>query len=366
MPIAPVVRRPLAALLALAALALPGCAKKTTAVDPSYTRPEGVATGASKLVVYPDLATFQLVFLDFAPPGPDPNDQFVGAIAARIDVQGSVHGMVSDQTSANGYQVLRSEAGGGLRELKDYLLAPSVKYLDSGWESYTFDDPDPTRVSPTTYVARGAVNGAIGDGSPVTNPGAIGDSLVADLPVRLYPSNAIVDSAFTLEWDPVPGAVGYWLQVYQYRSDLRNFDEQLLSGVPAPLYIGKSKDIYVAYLPGSVTRYKLGDPATILTRKLTHFGDVYLARVAAVDANGRMIAFSYGDANILSANLGYVVYPLGAKIVEPGQFPSPELRALPVPGDSPLRGRLHVTERAAARVAASNAAMVAARGTRRD
>ena len=364
MRIAPVLRRLPAALLALAALAFTGCAKKATAVDPSYTRPEGVSGSGAKLVVYPDLATYEAVFLDLAPAGPDTGDIFVGIEASRVGPEGTVHGMVFDQTAANGYQVLRSEAGGGLRELKDFLLPAQTKYLDTGWECYPFDDPDPARVSPTTYVARGALDGQIGANAPVTNVGAIGDSLMADLPLSFYPALATIDSAFTLEWDPVPGAAGYWFQVYQFRSDLRSFGEVLLSGVPAPIYVGKEKDIYLAYLPASVTRYKIGDPATILTRKLTHFGEVYFARVSAVDANGRLIAFSYGDIGVLPVDLGYVIFPFGAIIVEPGMFPpSSQLRALPLPEGSPLRGRLQIGGQAVARLNAANTAL---RGTRRN
>ncbi len=354
------------ALIALAA-GLAGCAKKTTAVDPSQTSLEGDPNGTAKLIVYPDLETFALRFLDFAPPGPGPEDQLASTDLGRAGVQGTYHGVIVDQSIAESFQVFRSEDGGGLRELKDFPVPPSTRLLDTGTALYAFDDPDPSRPTPAIYQARGTTaDGRTSANAPVTNLASIGDSLIANLDCEIVPTGILIDTAFTVRWTPVAGAAGYWLQVFQYRSDLRTFEEQFLSTVPAPLFVGKSRDFYLAYIPAGTNQHTLFQPgATVYARRAPRFGQSYFVRLSAVDANNRMIAFSYGDLGVLSVDLGYLVYPLGALVVVPGPIAGPQRVTLPAPGGLPV-SVLHIPGGSARAIAERNAAMVAARSGRAE
>jgi hypothetical protein len=97
------------------------------------------------------------------------------------------------------------------------------------------------------------------------------------------------DSLFTLRWDAVPGAANYVLHVFQPQSDARAPDV-LASAIPGPLTIGKTRDQFLVLLPGTVTQYRLGDPGGIvLARGKTFMGQAYLARMSALDAQGRVI-----------------------------------------------------------------------------
>jgi hypothetical protein len=327
----------LAALIAIAVLS--GCSKKITAVDASRTTIEGQPGTQAQLVVYPNLASFVLVFEDFAPSGPGPEDAFVDLVWGRDGEEGTIRGLIADRSAADAFEIFRSESNGGLRSIKDYPVQPATRYFDTSSSLYTFLDDDPARPSPASYQARGLMPGvAASENSPLTNTATTGDTIVADLPLTVLAPNAFVDSAWTTRWTAVPGAAGYWFQVYQFRSDLRTFEEQFLSTVPAPVYVGKSRDLYLAYLPASVTQYRIGETTgQIFTRKLTHYGQAYFMRVSAVDANGRLIAFSYGDAGLLPVDNGYLIYPLGAAFVVPGSIAGAQRRSIPVPPGLPLR-----------------------------
>lgn len=326
-------RRPLALaamMFALGALALTGCSKKLTTVDSGYTTPEGTPTANAKLVVYPDKATQRLYYLDLPPPGPDATDPLDRVQTYRNGTDQTAHGVILDGTAANGYQVLRVENGGGLRVLKDFTSWPVQRWLDTGWELYSFDDNDSTRALPAQYEGRGMVSGVVSGSSPITGISTITDTSVTDIHVSiifgnrgLIPPEPYIDSLFTLQWTPVNGAAAYILDVYQLRGDLRSEDERALSGVPAPLFFGRTKDIYIQLLPPTVTRYKLGDAVgTTLTRTQTFYGRVYSARVTALDAQGKMIGFSSGDLRLGPGGDGeYSIYPLGSIEVSPSIIP---------------------------------------------
>ena len=325
-------RRPLALaamVLALGALALTGCSKKLTTVDSGYTTPEGTPTANARLVVYPDKTNERSYYLDLPPPGPDPNDPLDRVQVYRYGTDQTAHGVILDGTAANGYQVLRVENGGGLRVLKDFTSG----CCSAGSTRAGSSTPSTTTTSSAQRAAsvqRGVVSGVISGSSPITGISTITDTSVADIHVSivygnrgLIPPEPYIDSLFTLQWAPVPGAASYILDVYQLRGDLRSEDERALSGVAAPLYFGKTNDIYIVLLPPTVTRYKLGDTVgTTQTRTQTFYGRVYAARVTALDARGKMIGFSHGDQRLGPGGDGeYSLYSLGAIEVSPSVVP---------------------------------------------
>jgi hypothetical protein len=247
-----------------------------------------------------------------------------------------MNGMIFDGTAAGGFQVFRREQGGGMRLLNDFVLTPSQRWLDSQWELYSFRDDDPARPAPPTYRGRGLLSGAATERSPLTNVASNTDTTLIDVNLRIIhgspPFEPYTDSLFTLAWNAVPGAAGYYLHVYQFRNDLRDDLERTLAGCAAPFFEGKSKDIYAAFLPAGVTQHKIGSPGvTVFTQRTTFYGQVYNARVSAVDANGNMIGFSRrGDDRIGPYESGYTLQPLGAILVAP-QRPAPlgPARAMP-------------------------------------
>ena len=115
---------------------------------------------------------------------------------------------------------------------------------------------------------------------------------------------------------PVAGAAGYWIQVFQYQG--ASTAEAVFNGLPSPLAVGHLVDLFAAYVPAPDTSYKLGSGGVeILAKKIIVVSGAYLVRIAAVDANGRLVAFSYGDPGLAIGTTTYVVFPLGAFVVEP-------------------------------------------------
>lgn len=319
--------RRLTAVLAAAALVATGCAKKVTSVSESYTSPEGTESDRTQLVVFADYPISVSHYADFSPPGPSPRDTLKFVEILRKGAPGTVHGMIFDQSLAGEFEIFRRELGGGMRLLNDFVTEPSRRWFDSQWEFYSFRDDDPSRPVPATYRARGLLSGATTARSPLTNSASIGDTAIIDLGLRIIhgspPFEPYTDSLFTLAWNPVPGAVGYYLHVYQFSNDLRDPLERALAGTAAPFFEGKSKDFYAAYFPATVTQHKIGDGGgTVFTRRQTFFGQVYMARVSAVDASGRMIASSRpGDSREVIEEDGYRFEPLGAIAVSTTRVP---------------------------------------------
>lgn len=337
-----------AAVVAVAvALGVLGCGRKVTSVDSSFTTPAGTRTDRAKLVVFVDRPVPVLYYADFSPPGVSPSDVLDSTVYMRRATPVTVHGMIFDGTPASGYQVFRREDGGGLAPLDDFVHTPSQRWVDMQWELYSFRDEDPTRSAPPTYQARGLLAGAATARSPLTNPASTAvDTALADIGLDIVygqpPNTPYIDSLFTVRWNAVPGAAGYYLHVFQFRNDLRDERERILAGTPAPFFEGKTKDIYGAFLPAGVTRHKVGDPdGIIFTRRQTFYGQVYLVRASAVDASGRMIAFTNRSAyRVGPYENGYTLQPLGAIIVSPTRSAiEPQNSASGVRVEAPLTGQ---------------------------
>lgn len=330
-------RRQVAAALVLTSLAAlsQGCAKRVNTVDATFDQVEGQPS-TSQLVLYPDTPSYTFLFDDDLPPGPNPSggpqDPLLETIPVYQQGPGVIHGMIFDDTPAGGFQIFRRENNGGYLRLGDFELEETKQWIPSQTELFAFSDSRPPTAAPT-YVGRGVVGTVVTTESPLTN---VAQTTLAPVDTIQYSGDRTpTDSLFTLAWTPVPGAAGYWLHVYQFRSDLQTFEERIASGVPSPIFGKKALDFLVAYVPGAATSYRIGDPGLPGTRVLFKntplFGSAYFARVSAVDATGRLIATTSttGDYVVqLFIDQTYLVYPLGAVAI----FPSRSRRA----PDSPL------------------------------
>jgi len=305
--------RTVPAALALVALALAGCAEKVTNVDAAYTAPEGRYTTDARLVVYPDLPITVETFKDLLPDGPDAGDSLVSS-EPRFVAQGTLHGVIVDGTAATGYRVLRREANGGYAQLKDYVLSPVARFLDSHWELYAFADGAPSGFDPPSYVGRGVVSGTVTPLSPLTN---VGQVLYPDTdPGIVYTANQTPpDTNITMSWQEVPGAAGYWIQIYQF---MGNAEQQLLSAQPAPFVLSEVRNLFVGYVPAPASSYKLYEPgAQVLFQRGLLMDVEYFVRISAVDGAGELLAFTYGDYSYLRTSGWYQRYRLGAVVVRP-------------------------------------------------
>lgn len=345
------------------ALGLTGCAKKVTSVDSSYLSPEGVRTPRASLVLTPDVVV-PLVFYEGtgrpvdddsllvfpAPPTLQSNHKlspspvFGGAgfgFLYQYDA-GVLIGQIFDQTPVSDYQVLRREAGGGYRIAAEFELRPSRRWLDTEWESYGFlDQPPSTSYQPSTYLGRGTYAHHVTPESPLTNAAILGPDPIQIMHFdyqgmvdqktlnEIAPSDSIyapTDSLFEVRWTPVAGAVGYWIQVYQFTGG--SFD-QFASSWPSAGYQGKSRDLFVGYLPAPADHYRIGDPGaiTLSRRPIIQHQDYHL-RIAAMNANGQIIGAIRGRPMVVpfgTADDGealWAVFFRGAILVRPG-IPAP-------------------------------------------
>ena len=320
-------------------LALGSCAKKITSVDPSYTMPEGRLTPDAQLVAWYEAQLPLVGFVDKGGPvGPDREDccrerlqvdiadSAAGTTSLAVRPAGTIRTLIFDRKPATAFRPMRREANGGFRAILDHPLLPARKWLESRWEIYAYDDPTPSGFSPPTYVGRGIVSGTESADSPLTNTGIIAQDDFGDI---TYTGNCRpCDSLFTLRWSPVPGAARYWLHVYQLQGTSSDFD-QLRSAFAAPINTIRARDFLVAYIDAGATSYRLGDTTRTDIVKLTErvWGwpldsrprkqQAYLVRIAAVDASGRLIAFTRGNYGRVDSGHYYFLYRLGAYIVFP-------------------------------------------------
>jgi len=344
--------------LATAGLLALSCSKRLTdpndLPDPSQF-PEGQASTKAELVVYLDTPNRVLTFVDNGVPGPDTTDRVIGTQDFYTTGPGAVQGMIFDSTSANQFEVYRRE-GAGYRQFKDFAIKAAKVYLQSKWEAYKFADSKPVPPPTRHYLGRGIVSGVSGKLSPLTNTGRVSLSPVAGTldftaPTGVPPDFRFPkpDSLLYMEWEAVPGAVGYWVHVYQLTDQAG--DEIIRSGIPAPLYLAVTRDYFVGYFPeataarpaGFPTRrsYRIGvDPLPAMGRMVTQRtllnSQLYLVRVAAIGAAGELLAYTGESEAIQVFRLegSYRAFPLGGALVNtfaPPPTPGPT-RLGPVPG----------------------------------
>ena len=312
----------------LAALALGGCSKRITSVDSSF-QVEGQPS-PSQLVVFRDMPSVAFLYRDTLEAGPSPGDYIIDTPSFYEFGPNAVQGMIFDYTQAGDFQIFRQESNGGFLSLKDFPVRDSKQWVDSHSELFRFVDETPLPGAAGSYLGRGIIGGAVSSNSPLTNLAAATQASVGS--IDYTGDRAPEDSLFTIEWTPVAGAAGYWLQVYQFRSDLRTLQDRIVSGAPAPIFAGKSTDWFVGFMPAGVTSYKLGDPVPaggrVLFRRQTLFNFFYFVRVSAVGPSGDLIAYTGINGDYLVqqfADQTYLVYPLGAVQVAPvrPENPSP-------------------------------------------
>jgi len=308
----PLRRIALVAAVVVAALAMAGCSKKITSVDANFTAPEGQFNADARLIVYPDVPVAVEHWVDFLPDGPGIEDSLASTEQVST-APGTLYGMILDGTPASGYQALRRESNGGYAQVKDYVLNPVVRFLESQWEVYTFSDGRPSGYDPPAYIGRGVVSGQVTPSSPLTN---VSQLLTSSIPAIHFTADPFPrDSNFTMSWDAVPGAVGYWIQVYQYKG---SSESQLLVAHPAPLLPTDTRNYFVGYVAAPATEYKLGGTgAMVLTRRTTLTGVEYLVKIVAVNDRGELAAFSYGDWEYIREAGFYRRYRVGAFKVLP-------------------------------------------------
>ncbi len=334
-----------AALLALAGLALPfviaGCGDTISSVDPGLNLRDSTFVGTyrqdARLYVWPDTPTEVRYFTDLGTPGPSTADTLESIETIYRSGMGTVQSMLLDGSPASGFEFYRTARNGGLEPMRDYVVNAPRKWLDSHWELYELTDKTPSGYAPPTYIARGLLAGETTKASPLTNAARITTSTTKTLQYTgsLFPARS--DSNFTLKWSPVTGAAGYWMHVYQFRSDAL-VDEYIRSGTPSPVWNGKVRDIFVGYIAAPATEFKLGTPgALVLTYKPPISGQLYEVRVTAVDDQGQLVAGMGTDFSRLTiSNEGsflnitgsgysiqqeegrWKIFSLGAALVNPG------------------------------------------------
>ena len=309
--------RALAGLLALS-LAIASCSHRVTAVDPTFTAPEGTFSPDARLMVWPDLANPLSVYQDKVPLGPDPEDPLLFVRDYRRSVPGAIHGLILDHTAAGQYQAFRSEDNGGVRRFIDFSAPRTKQWLETQWEAYHFVDPTPA--PPGRYVARGLIDRVANARSPLSNLGLLGDRSIQPLTLSAvwWPNNAVTypedRGKIKLQWSTIPEADRYLIQVYQFRGDIRSIDEIILSGTPSPMYDGQSREFFVGYAGPNVDFMFVGDSTrtdieTVTLRPMSS-QQVGLARVSALDTSGRMIATTPGVISLIPSIVGEGTYGL--------------------------------------------------------
>lgn len=317
--------------LLVAMVVFAGCAKKNRLVDPGFTMPMGTLSQDARLVIWYDAETVVSVYEDLAPIGPSASDTLIGTESHRVGVPGDIHGMIFDHTAATEFQVFRREANGGLYDYQDFTLRPTRRWLPNEWEEYHVEDPAPTSFSPSTYIARGLVNGVVSDQSPLTNMAELSSMTLPDIAVSAKDiKTAGVDTVGTIDWADVPGAAGYWVQIYEFRSAPTN--AKILSGLPTPIYDEFTADDLVMFVTGA-TDYTMGDTTRadveiLFYRRLLAQSDPSyvqpLVRVTAVDGTGRIIAYSRGSNETARfSDTSYGVFRLGALQLDKLRVPRP-------------------------------------------
>jgi hypothetical protein len=312
-------------LLALSLLAA-SCDKKNVAAPGDGV--EGVAS-ESQLIAWRDTPSQDSIFADFGPGGPSPQDTLLSVNDIYAFGPGTVQGMIFDYSPADRFEVFRRD-GASFRPVKDYSIAPSKRFFKGQSDVFRFIDR-PGAAS-KDYIGRGLLDGLGASVAPKTNVGTSGSGLVGtDLvytgPTGILPDLRPLDSLIVMQWDPYPGAAGYWVHVYQLTN--QGGDEIILSGTPAPAYIDVTRDYLLAYLPGGTTSYRWGDPVPagghILTQTPLINGLDYFVRVAAVNASGQLVGYtgSTGSYGVFRSETSYRKFPLGAVIVHPNRLITP-------------------------------------------
>ena len=298
---------------ALVALLAAGCSKKPNVVDPNFVTPEGTPSSRSLLVITQDLPVYYDIYYDLTNDGftPDDTRDPTGPFPLYASGPGAVVSTLIDSTLADTYQLLRREANGGFRVALDFPSFPSRRWIDTQWEAYRLIDPSPSGFQPPTYQCRGLYQSEVTTASPLSNLGLASVSSIANIPfdyqgmfntsdqqkgiVTFNPPDSI---NFTLKWTPVASAVGYWISIYSFNGDA---NERLRVELPAPVYLGRTRDFLLVYVPAPASSYVMrGQPgATVLRQKALINKQYYEVKITAVGSGGEIQAMAYGDNRLV-------------------------------------------------------------------
>jgi hypothetical protein len=300
--------RILAAVLALAALVLAaGCEKRPTGYDPNPNSPEGVPAADARLLAYRNIA-LRVVVRDYASTNVDSVSVGAQAFAGSTSMPLL---LLLDGTPANSFELFRRSGGGAFERTADYALQSLFKYVNAGYEIFFSTDPSPGSYAPPSYLARGLVDGVASHQSPLSNEGRL---TAPDLLPILYNGDLQpLDSLFTVSWVGVPGAVGYWVHIYEKPIP---GGQRLVSSLPSPIAYVTAGDEFIGYRagnnPGGSVQFKLGDTGLLTLRYFPPLvGHDYLVRVSGVNADGQVIAQTPGnlDSLSLSGDLAFLAPP---------------------------------------------------------
>lgn len=352
--------RAAAAALILAALVLSSCSEKqgTNITLENGPYPEGVPAN-SNLLLYMDTP---ITVMDWAEKGrpEDASDDSLKSETQVYDVgPGALIGTVIDSSNASSFGIFRQTAEGGYAELQDVVIHPTKSWLESQYELYRFSDPAPI-ASQMAYVGRGVVDGLVTRNSPLTNRAILLKAAVAgDLkylgnvasgtdtsgrPSTTFPDTT-EDSLFTMRWQPVAGAAGYWITVCPPINATLSGNALFRSALPRPLLPERVPEVYVFYYPqpantASPIVHKLvgqgelaagkppGPPGTrLLLHRAMLTGVEYMVRIVAVDADGQVLSYTRDDAKsaayLFRTVDGYTILPLGFVKVRTVRAPPP-------------------------------------------
>jgi hypothetical protein len=312
---------PLAAVV-LVALAMAGCSKKITAADPSYTSPEGTTETSAQQIVYPDLPVAVQLWKLRRTNCDECVDTLMSTSPVYVTGPGGINGMILDGTAASSYEILRRELNGGYAPLYDYVLNPSLRFPQSGWKLFAWQDRRPSGFDPPTYLGRGVVSGVVTTTTPLTN-------VAVDHEVVVENIFLVSDSLRSIGYTPVTSATGYIAQVYEMKNGYE--DAALFNAAPAPIASQDHRDFLVDWLPATD-----GIIDNSQVKHLLKFGFIpgafYALRMAAVDGQGRLVGFSSGEWwGISGPEEGYLLrFRGGAYIVKAATIQST--------GSEPARG----------------------------
>lgn len=224
--------------------------------------------------------------VDFFPPGIDAADNLLTAEVVIDTAAGttSVHVTVFDRTKADGYRVYRRVESQGFEPAVDYP-AKFAGTFNQGYESYAAVDRDWQDDQIFQYVGRATLQGQESLASPLTNTAVVAttpleapDTITMVCPIRRLDSEGNLvptrtDSLPLFKWNAVPGAVRY--EIRAERSDRHLF---LLAWTP----------------PTGPTSYAFQSGGGILLHRTTLTHGTYFWSMAAINAQGRVIARTYG------------------------------------------------------------------------
>lgn len=334
-------------LVLAAALTATSCSKKITDVDvalspPDY--PEGVPASA-ELILYPDVPVTVETWVDNGDPGPDAEDTLLSSELVYSSGAGDVLGLIVDRTDASSFEVFRRQGTNGYLPLNDFAVQKTRTWLESQIDVFHFADKAPYPVGQREYIARGVVSNVVTPRSPLTNRVTLTATSVTgsiDYTGRVVPDTTR-DSTFVVRWNSVANAAGYWITVTAYPPSFLSNDALIRFALPRPIVVERIPDIYVAYVPatgpagGQPMQQKLGDPlpagSLLLHEDIGTNGALHFVRIAAVDAQGQLLAYIGDDgAYALAAALNaegrpvsgqYRLFPINGVFVQPQREPPP-------------------------------------------